>query len=114
SLVLLTNHFQLPARTVAELYRRRWQVELFFKWIKGHLRLRAFLGRSENAVRLQVWSAICAYLLVAIAKKELGLSQSLHQILQVISVCPFEKIPLPELFSAANLPTDSRQPFLLL
>lgn len=114
SLVLLTNHFQLPAITVAELYRRRWQVELFFKWIKGHLRLRAFIGRSENAVRLQVWSAICAYLLVAIAKKELRLPQTLHQILQVISVCPFERIPLPELFSPANLPPDTHQSLLPL
>lgn len=98
SLVLLTNHFELPASTVAELYRRRWQVELFFKWIKQHLRLRAFLGRSENAVRLQVWAAICAYLLVAIAKKELGLPQSLHQMLQVISVSAFEPVPLLDLF----------------
>lgn len=114
SLVLLTNHFELPATVVAELYRRRWQVELFFKWIKGHLRLRAFLGRSENAVRLQVWSAICAYLLVAIAKKEFGLSQSLHQILQVISVSPFELVPLPDLFvtpSSESQPTS--QLFLL-
>ena len=94
---------------MAELYRRRWQVELFFKWIKQHLRLRAFLGRSENAVRLQVWSAICAYLLVAIAKKEFGLPQTLHQILQGISVSVFEPVPLVELFnvlSAATTPTN--------
>jgi len=102
SLVLLTNQFELPALTIAELYRRRWQVELFFKWIKGHLRLRAFLGRSENAVRLQVWSAICAYLLVAIAKKKLRLPQSLHHILQVISVSAFEPVPLAELFATPN------------
>ncbi len=114
SLVLLTNHPELPAATVAELYRRRWQVELFFKWIKGHLRLRAFLGRSENAVRLQVWSAICAYLLVAIAKKEFGLTQSLHQILQVISVAPFETVPLPELFSGSDAQTNQSQQLLLL
>ena len=109
SLVLLSNHFDLPAGTVAELYRRRWQVELFFKWIKQHLRLRAFLGRSENAVRLQVWSAICAYLLVAIAKKEFGLPQTLHQILQGISGSVFEPVPLVELFnvlSAATTPTN--------
>jgi hypothetical protein len=98
SLVFLTNHFELPAITVAELYRRRWQVELFFKWIKQHLRLRGFLGRTQNAVRLQVWSAICAYLLVAIAKKQFGLHQSLHQILQVLSVSIFEPVPLAELF----------------
>ena len=114
SLVFLTNQFELPASTVAELYRRRWEVELFFKWIKGHLRLRAFLGRTENAVRLQVWSAICAYLLVAIAKKQLGLRQSLHQILQVISVSAFETVPLTELFAAASVPPADSSQLLLL
>jgi Transposase DDE domain/Domain of unknown function (DUF4372) len=114
SLVLLTNQFELPAITVAELYRRRWQVELFFKWIKGHLRLRAFLGRSENAVRLQVWSAICAYLLVAIAKKEHGLSQSLHQILQVISVSIFETVPLKDLLVSPSTQPDTDRQLLLL
>lgn len=99
SVVLLTNQFELPALTIGELYRRRWQVELFFKWIKGHLRLRAFLGRNENAVRLQVWTAICAYLMVAILKRELKLPQSLHHILQVISVSVFEPVPLAELFT---------------
>jgi hypothetical protein len=102
SLVLLTNNFDLPANTVGELYRRRWQVELFFKWIKGHLQLRAFIGRSQNAVRSQIWAAICSYLLVAIAKKRLALPQSLHQVLQVISVAAFEQIPLAELFSEAS------------
>lgn len=114
SLVLLSNHFDLPAVTVAELYRRRWQVELFFKWIKQHLRLRAFLGRSENAVRLQVWSAICAYLLVAIAKKELGLPQTLHQILQVISVSVFEPVPLAELFNTPATATTPTNQLLLI
>jgi hypothetical protein len=110
SLVLLTNHFELPAITVAQLYRRRWQVELFFKWIKQHLRLRSFLGRSQNAVRLQVWTAICSYLLVAIAKKELGLTQSLHQILQIISVSVFEPVPLADLFAPRPLLSyDSNQ-----
>ena len=113
SLVFLTNQFELPASTVAELYRRRWQVELFFKWIKGHLRLRAFLGRNENAVRLQVWSAICAYLLVAIAKKQLGLPQSLYQILQVISISAFETVPLIELFETTSAPTLHGQLLLL-
>ena len=113
SLVLLTNQFDLPAATICELYRRRWQVELFFKWIKQHLRLRAFLGRSQNAVRLQVWAAICAYLLVAIAKKQLGLPQSLHQILQVISVSAFEAVPLVDLF-APLAPTDPNPNQLLL
>ena len=102
SLVLLTNNFDLPASTVGELYRRRWQVELFFKWIKGHLQLRAFIGRSQNAVRSQIWAAICSYLLVAIAKKRLALPQSLHQVLQVISVAAFEQIPLAELFTEPN------------
>ena len=114
SLVFLTNQFELPAITVAELYRRRWEVELFFKWIKGHLRLRAFLGRTENAVRLQVWSAICAYLLVAIAKKQLGLPQSLHQILQVISVSVFETIPLAELFAIPSGQSAPPKQLLLL
>jgi len=113
SLVFLTNQFDLPAGTVAELYRRRWQVELFFKWIKGHLRLRAFLGRTENAVRLQVWSAICAYLLVAIAKKQLALPQSLHQTLQVISVSVFEGVPLAELFATTSVQADPRQLLLI-
>ena len=114
SLVFVSNQFELPAATIAELYRRRWQVELFFKWIKGHLRLRAFLGRSENAVRLQVWSAICAYLLVAIAKKELNLPQSLHHILQVISVSAFESVALTELFApCAPDPQTTRQLLLI-
>lgn len=114
SLVLLTNQFELPAITIAELYRRRWQVELFFKWIKQHLRLRAFLGRSQNAVRLQVWAAICAYLLVALAKKQLRLPQSLHQILQVISVSVFEPVPLPELFAPRPLHSDEPNQLLLI
>jgi hypothetical protein len=114
SLILLTNQFELPAATVAELYRRRWQVELFFKWIKGHLRLRAFLGRSENAVRLQVWSAIGAYLLVAIAKKAFGLHQSLHQVLQVVSVSIFETVPLGELFSSESSDRQTSSQLLLL
>jgi len=97
SIVLLSNHMDLPAATLGLLYRKRWQVELFFKWIKQHLRLRAFLGRSPNAVRCQVWAAVCAYLLVVLAKKELGLEQSLHQILQIISISAFEQTPMVEL-----------------
>jgi hypothetical protein len=103
SLVLLTNCFDLPARTISQLYRARWQVELFFKWIKQHLRLRGFFGRSPNAVRVQVWSAICAYLLVAITRKELGLPQSLHQILQIVSVSAFEQSSLAELVAENDL-----------
>ena len=107
SVVLLTNNFQLSAQAISELYRRRWQVELFFKWIKQHLRLRQFLGRSPNAVHCQVWSAICAYLLVAIARKELGLQKSLYQMLQITSVSALEQVPLPELFST-DAPTTAQ------
>jgi Transposase DDE domain/Domain of unknown function (DUF4372) len=99
-LILLTNQLELPALVIAQLYRRRWQVELFFKWIKQHLRLRCFYGRSENAVRCQIWSAICAYLLVAIAKRQLNLSQTLNEILQIVSVNPFEQIPLEQLLAS--------------
>lgn len=99
SLVFLTNHFTLSAWQVTEVYRARWQIELFFRWIKQHLRIRAFMGTSENAVRVQIWSAISTYLLVAILKKTLNLEPSLHEILQVLSVTPFEKAPLQELFA---------------
>jgi len=96
----LTNQFDLPAWVITELYRQRWQVELFFKWIKQHLRLRHFYGRSENAVRCQVWSAICAYLLVAITKKRLNLSKNLNEILQIVSVSIFEQVPLEHLLAS--------------
>jgi len=93
-LVFLTNNFELPALTIAELYRSRWQVELFFKWIKQHLRIKAFYGASENAVRSQIWTAVSVYLLVAIVKKEMKLTASLYQILQVASVTIFERVPI--------------------
>jgi hypothetical protein len=99
TLVLLTNQFDLPALVIAELYRKRWQVELFFKWIKQHLRIRGFYGRSENAVRCQIWSAICAYLMVAVAKKHLQIRKSLNEILQIVSVSIFEQVPLAELLA---------------
>src|ERR1035437_91110 len=99
TLVLLTNQFDLPAAVIAELYRKRWQVELFFKWIKQHLRIRSFYGRSENAVRCQIWSAICAYLMVAIVKKRLQIRKSLNEILQIVSVNIFEQVPLKELLA---------------
>jgi len=102
SLVLLTNHLTLPASTIALLYRKRWQAELFFKWIKQHLKLSVFFGRSPNAVRCQVWSAICAYLLVMLVKQQLGLPQTLHRILQTVSICPFEQLPLAELLAETN------------
>lgn len=110
SLVLLTNQMVLPAATISLLYRKRWQVELFFKWIKQHLRLRVFLGRSTNAVRCQVWAAVCSYLLVALAKKEFGLPQTLHQILQIVSLSAFEQTPLAELLTKIDLENVSNPP----
>ena len=94
--VFLTNNFTLPALTIAQLYKCRWQVELFFKWIKQHLRIKAFFGTSENAVKTQVWIAISVYTLVAILKKELALERSLNEILQICSITLFEKVPISE------------------
>jgi hypothetical protein len=93
-LILLTNNFLLPALCIAQLYRGRWQVELFFRWIKQHLRIKAFYGTSENAVKTQVWVALSTYLLVAILKKRFNLDLSLHQILQILSISLFEKTPI--------------------
>ena len=104
-LVFLTNHFDLPALSIAELYRARWHVELFFKWIKQHLRIKAFFGTSENAVKTQVWIAIAIYVLVAIVKKRLGTEASLYTILQILSLTLFEKTPLDQLL--ANTDNDS-------
>jgi hypothetical protein len=98
-LVFLTNNFSLPALTVAQLYKARWRVELFFKWIKQHLRIKAFFGTSENAVKTQVWIAISVYVLVAILKKRLALPHSLYTILQFLSVSLFEKTPILQAFS---------------
>ena len=92
--VFITNNFTLPALTIAELYRRRWQVELFFKWIKQHLRIKSFYGTSKNAVKTQIWIAISMYVLVAIVKKELKIDLSLYTILQILSVSLFEKTPI--------------------
>jgi hypothetical protein len=97
-LVFITNNFTLPALTVAQLYRSRWQIELFFKWIKQHLRIKAFYGTSDNAVRTQIWIAVSVYVLVAIIKKRLNLSASLYTILQVLSLTPFEQMPLNQAF----------------
>ena len=99
SLIFLTNHFTLPALTIAKLYRARWQVELFFKWIKQHLRIKAFYGTSANAVKTPIWVAVSVYVLVAILKKRLSLDQSLYTILQFLSVSIFEKTPISEAFS---------------
>ena len=93
-LVFLTNDFTLPPESIALLYKQRWQVELFFRWIKQHLRIKAFFGTSENAVKTQVWIAISVYVLVAIIKKRLHLKQSLYTILQILSISVFEKEPL--------------------
>ena len=99
TLVFLTNNFALPALTIAELYRCRWQVELFFKWIKQHLRIKAFFGTSENAVKTQVWIAVSVYVLVAIVRKRLGLDASLYETLQILSLTMFETTPLHQLLT---------------
>ena len=93
-LTFLTNNFALPALTIALIYKCRWQVELFFKWIKQHLRIKAFFGTSENAVKTQIWIALSAYVLVAIVRKRFALESSLYQILQILSVTLFEKTPI--------------------
>jgi hypothetical protein len=105
-LVFLTNNFTLPALTIARLYKCRWQVELFFKWIKQHLRIKAFYGTSDNAVKTQVWIAISIYVLVAIVKKELGIERSLYEILQVLSLTLFEKTSIIQALHAEIQPTS--------
>jgi Domain of unknown function (DUF4372)/Transposase DDE domain len=102
TLVFLTNNTALPALTIAALYKSRWQVELFFKWIKQHLRIKRFIGNSENAVKTQVWCAVATYVLIAIVKKELQLDASLYTLLQVLSVSVFEKTPLLQAFAASE------------
>ena len=99
TLVFLTNNFTLPPLTIAQLYRCRWQVELFFKWIKQHLRIKKFFGTTENAVKTQIWIAVSVYVLVAILKKRLQLEASLYTILQILSVTIFERIPISQVFS---------------
>jgi Domain of unknown function (DUF4372)/Transposase DDE domain len=102
----LTNNFALPALTIAQIYRSRWQVELFFKWIKQHLRIKAFYGTSENAVKTQIWIAVSVYVLVAIVRKRLGLDLSLYQILQVLSLTLFEKTPILRALQPSNSQDD--------
>ena len=109
-LVFLTNNFTLPPLTVAQLYRSRWQVELFFKWIKQHLRIRKFYGTSENALKTQIWIAISVYVLVAIVKKQLKLEGSLYRILQILSVTLFEKTPILEALSLSDCETELTTP----
>ena len=105
--VFLTNNFTLPPLAIAQLYKARWQVELFFKWIKQHLRIKAFYGTSENAVKTQIWIAVCVYVLVAIVKKRLGLDHSLYTILQILSVGLFEKTPILQAFSRQAAPNET-------
>ena len=115
-LVFLTNNFDLPALTIAKLYKLRWRVELFFKWIKQNLRIKHFFGTSDNAVKTQVWIAICVYVLVAIIRKELRLDLSLSQILQVVSVNAFEQVPLAQLVAntaSQDDPVESRNQLML-
>ena len=102
TLVFLTNQFALPALTICALYRCRWQVELFFKWIKQHLRIKRFYGTSENAVRTQIWIAISVYVLVAIIKKQLRLDVTLHTLLQILSLTLFEKLPMQQAFGRVD------------
>jgi len=106
-LIFLTNNFELPAATIAQLYKARWHIEIFFKWIKQHLRIKAFFGTSENAVKVQIWTAVSTYLLVAIMKKELMLEQSLYTILQVLSLSLFEKMPILEAFAKYYVPVKN-------
>src|ERR1035438_7879687 len=105
-LVFLTNNFVLPALTIARIYQCRWQVELFFKWIKQHLRIKAFFGTSENAVKTQIWIALSIYVLVAIVRKRLGLEASLYQILQVLSITLFEKTPILRALQASDFENE--------
>jgi Domain of unknown function (DUF4372)/Transposase DDE domain len=105
--VFLTNNFTLPAIVISKLYKCRWQVELFFKWIKQHLRIKAFYGTSENALKTQIWIAISVYVLVAIVKKRLKLDRSLYTILQILSVTTFEKTPILQVLSAPNYESDT-------
>jgi IS4 transposase len=103
---LLTNNTALPALTVAALYKGRWQVELFFKWIKQHLRIKKFLGTSENAVKTQIWCAVSTYVLIAIIKKELKLETSMYTLLQILSISVFEKSPISEALNPELLDKD--------
>jgi len=106
-LVFLTNNFTLPPLSIADLYRCRWQVELFFKWIKQHLRIQAFFGTSENAVKTQIWIAVSVYVLVAIVKKRLALPSSLYENLQILSLTLFEKTTLDQLLTHCTTDLDA-------
>ena len=105
-LIFLTNNFALPALTITQLYRLRWRVELFFKWIKQHLRIKAFFGTTENAVKTQIWIAVSVYVLVAIVKKRLNCSASLYAMLQILSLTMFERTPINQLLSQRPQTSD--------
>ena len=107
TLVFLSNQFALPATTICALYKARWQVELFFKWVKQHLRIKRFYGTSENAVKSQIWIAVSVYVLVAIVKKRLNLDASLYILLQILSVTPFEKMLLRQAVTGADYRPDN-------
>ena len=107
--VFLTNNFSLPALTIAELYRCRWRVELFFKWIKQHLRIKSFFGTTENAVKTQIWIAVSVYVLIAIIKKRYHIDASLYTILQILSVTIFEKMPLNHILSQSDYTMDKTE-----
>jgi len=116
TLVFLTNQFALPAATICQLYRCRWQIELFFKWIKQHLRIKAFFGTSENAVKTQIWIAVSVYVLIAIVKKRLQLHGSLYELLQILSLTMFERTPLDQLLASAvykTMPSASSNQLIL-
>jgi hypothetical protein len=116
-LIFLTNNLEIPALTVAKLYKSRWQIELFFKWIKGHLRIKHYFGTSPNAVKTQIWIAVAVYLMVAILHKQLQLPGKLHRTFQLLSIHPFEKVPIHELLTETNLkpymPPENNQLMLL-
>ena len=101
--VFLTNNFDWTAELVVNLYQQRWQIELFFKWIKGHLKVKVFWGQSENAVKIQIWVAVCTYVMVAIIKKQLQIDRSMYEILQILSIAPFDKTPINSLLSEFDL-----------
>ena len=114
TLVFLTNNFKISALTVAALYKSRWGIETFFKWIKQHLKIQSFWGQSENAVKTQIWIAISAYLVVIIAKQQLKLKYTLYEILQLISLAPFDRTPIKQLFENAEYQDVKEQKYMQL
>src|SRR3990172_727297 len=102
-LVFLTNNFEMKSIDIAQLYKHRWMIEIFFKWIKQHLKIKSFWGNSSNAVKTQIWIAISVYVLIAIVKKQLAIKQSLYEMLQIFSITAFEKVPVNQLFQNTSL-----------